>query len=107
MLTSARIGWSVIKPKNIMPEAAILDDILKELKRAKKKHPQWPDHIVARAAIVGEEAGELVRAALQFKYDSASHGSKERFDQLDALRKEAIQTAAMAIRFLEILKDQY
>jgi NTP pyrophosphatase (non-canonical NTP hydrolase) len=83
-----------------MPETAILDDILKELKRAKKKHPNWPDHIVARAAIVGEEAGELIRAALIFKYEWSEDQNAE---QINEMRKEAIHTAATCIRFLETL----
>jgi NTP pyrophosphatase (non-canonical NTP hydrolase) len=83
-----------------MASTAILDDILKELKRAKKKHPNWPDHIVARAAIVGEEAGELIRAALNYKYDHIGCSSDESMDQM---KKEAVQTAAMCIRFLETI----
>lgn len=85
-----------------MPNASILDDILRELRRAKKKHRSWPDHIVARAAIVGEEAGELIRAAILYKYEPEK-GTEARVEQYAALRKEAIQTAAMAIRFLETL----
>jgi NTP pyrophosphatase (non-canonical NTP hydrolase) len=81
-----------------MADSAILQDILNELKKAKKKFPNWPDHMVSRAAIVAEEAGELVRAALQFKYERS-----DRESQILELRKEAIQTAAMAIRFLENL----
>lgn len=85
-----------------MPEAAILDDILKELKRAKRKHPQWPDHIVARAAIVAEEAGELVKASLQWKYERENSEVVQDV-QKQRLYEEAVQTAAMAIRFLENL----
>lgn len=81
----------------------ILDEILKELKRAKKKHPQWPDHIVARAAIVGEEAGELIRASLNYKYEKAETGPDQEL-QIEEMRKEAIQTAAICIRFIESLK---
>jgi NTP pyrophosphatase (non-canonical NTP hydrolase) len=82
---------------------AILDEILKELKRAKKKHPNWPDHIVARAAIVSEEAGELVRASLIYKYERSVEGSEEQLLQIKEMRTEAVQTAAMCIRFLENL----
>jgi hypothetical protein len=85
-----------------MAEASILDDILRELKRSKKKHPYWPDHIVAGAAIVCEESGELIRAALNHKYESKDKFDKEAW--VKQMREEAIQTAAMAIRFLENLK---
>ena len=81
---------------------SIIGDILKELKRAKKKHPNWPDHIVAQAAIVSEESGELTRAALQWKYERAPD-EEGQARQREDLRKEATQTAAMAIRFLENL----
>jgi NTP pyrophosphatase (non-canonical NTP hydrolase) len=100
------VGENIIEPftlenhKPRLMNSAILDDILKELKRAKKKHPNWPDHIVARAAIVGEEAGELIRASLNYKYEKSNAE-----DQLKEMQKEAVQTAATAIRFLESLKS--
>jgi hypothetical protein len=84
-----------------MTEPSILDKILKELKAAKKKHPSWPVHIVARAAIVSEEAGELVREALIYKYESTEEQQEECMKRME---KEAIQTAATCIRFLESLK---
>jgi NTP pyrophosphatase (non-canonical NTP hydrolase) len=87
-------------PLPFFSQASIIDDILKELKKAKKKHPSWPEHIVARAAIVAEEAGELVRASLQFKYEFDPDPES---NQIYEMRKEALHTAAMAIRFLEQL----
>jgi NTP pyrophosphatase (non-canonical NTP hydrolase) len=89
---------------NIKPffMTGIMDDILKELKRAKKKFPNWPDHPAARAGIVCEEAGELMKACLEFKYELGK-GGKGHTDMLKAIRKEAIQTAAVALRFLENL----
>lgn len=62
-----------------------------EYRAAIKKHPKWPSNIVESAAIVGEESGELLRAALNFRNE------KGRFYEM---HKEAIQTAAMALRFL-------
>lgn len=72
-----------------------LVDIITEVAFAEKKHPKWPKDEVYAAAIVMEEAGELMRAAVQLKIDKT--GSKEE------LRKEAIQTAAMCIRLLKNL----
>lgn len=72
----------------------IINEILSEVKKAQAKFPYWPDDKIHAAAIVNEESGELIRAALQFQYEG---GSK------DNLRKEAIQTAAMCFRFLENL----
>jgi hypothetical protein len=73
------------------PDTATL--IAAEVERARAKHPMWPiyDHLYA-AAIVMEEAGELMRAAVQLKGEGGS------FADCD---KEAIQTAATCVRFLE------
>lgn len=69
----------------------IMNAIFMEVERAQKKHPDWPTDMIHAAAIVGEESGELTRAALQWTYEGA--------DIIDA-QKEAIQVAATAIRFL-------
>ena len=70
----------------------VLRLIMRELRRARELHPDWPagDHVHA-ACIVGEEAGELLKAANQYKYEG---GSAEDCDE------EAVHTAATAIRFL-------
>ena len=73
-------------------ESAILDELIK----AKKKYPDWPDDMVHQAAIVSEESGELIRAVLNHVYHDGS---------IEDVRNEAIQTAAMAIRFLENLNE--
>lgn len=62
-----------------------------ELKNAIAKYPEWPTDIIHAAAVVNEEAGELIRACLNHSY----HGA----DEAD-VQREAIQTAAMAIRFI-------
>ncbi|RPE05520.1 hypothetical protein EGT74_24355 [Chitinophaga lutea] len=83
----------------------IITDILLELRAAKRKQPTWPDHIVARAAMVAEEAGELLRASLQYKYEPLLFLDNE--GMRAEMRKEAIQTAAMCLRFIEALdKDK-
>lgn len=68
-----------------------LKKVTEELLRARKLHPSWPEDSIHQAAIVQEEAGELIRAALQHELDGASKQPME---------TEAIQTAAMALRFL-------
>jgi hypothetical protein len=65
--------------------------ILDELERATKKHPEWPKDTIHQAAIVEEEAGELIRASLNNMYE---HGS------CTEMQSEAVQVGAMAIRFL-------
>lgn len=68
-----------------------LKKITEELLRARELHPSWPEDSIHQAAIVQEEAGELIRAALQHEFDDAPKQPME---------TEAIQTAAMALRFL-------
>jgi NTP pyrophosphatase (non-canonical NTP hydrolase) len=74
-----------------------------ELERAKKKHPNWPDHMVARGAIVAEEAGELVRACLNWKYERKKFSDDQQL-QYNEMVSEAVQTIVTGIRFLENLK---
>jgi hypothetical protein len=56
-----------------MDDAAIkteecLTAFMLEIERAKKIHPDWPLDVVHAAAILCEEAGELIQAALDFHY---------------------------------------
>ena len=74
-----------------------------ELEMAESKHPEWPTNqesvrepmpkvdFLHAAAIVAEESGELIRAAIQFVGEGGRY-----YD----MHKEAIQTGAMALRFL-------
>lgn len=78
-------------------------EILAELAKAKKKHPRQPKHVVSRAAIVNEEAGELIQLTIQYKYERKRYTrTPEEWRAL--MRKEAIQVAVTAIRFIENLK---
>lgn len=70
----------------------IISEVCQEILRAEKKFPGWPADTVHGAAIVAEEAGEAVKAALDFHY---GRGDERQ------LRKELIHTAAMAMRFLK------
>lgn len=72
----------------------IIGVIMTELKRAKQKFPWFPEDPVHAAAIVNEEAGELTRASLRITYEDAEWSEAV---------EEAIQTAAMSVRFLENL----
>lgn len=71
-----------------------------EIRRAKKKFPSWPDHPAAQAGIVCEESGELMKACLQWKYERNNNEVVQEV-QKERMKEEAIQVAAMAIRFLE------
>ena len=66
-------------------------NIATEYQSACEKHKEWPMDFIHAAAIVAEESGELVQASLQHRYE------KGRFFDM---HKEAIQTGAMAVRFL-------
>lgn len=71
------------------PIALILD----ELRRAVTKFPTWPTDPLHALTVLGEEFGELTKATLQTTYEP--HKSSH-----DDVRTEAIQTAAMALRFV-------
>lgn len=65
--------------------------IADEVHKAEEKFPWWPDDLIHGAAIVAEESGELIQATLQNKYEKGGFSK---------MKIEAIQTGAMAVRFL-------
>lgn len=73
--------------------------VLKEIESAIEKFPTWPTDPLHALAVLGEEYGELNKAMLQLVYEPYKTSPSE-------VRKEAIQTAAMAIRLLCSL-DKY
>ena len=70
---------------------SIIDMIAEEIRRAEMLHPGWPSDPIHGAAIVAEEAGELVQASIDVVY---SNGDEYR------MIEESIHTAATAIRLL-------
>ena len=70
-----------------------------EVDRATAKFPTWPTDALHAVGVVAEEMGELQKEVLQLTYEP--HKATR-----DAVRKEAVQLAAMAIRFLMSL-DRY
>lgn len=75
-----------------MTTIAIIESILAEKHRAEAARPAWLRDIVHAVAIMNEEAGEAVQAANTYVYDGGD---------IEDVRKEVIQTAAMCIRVLE------
>ena len=73
-----------------------LAQIFSEVERAEKRHPDWPSNPIHQAAIVTEEAGELLQASLNL---NEHKGSKK------AIITEAIHTAASALRFLKNVEE--
>lgn len=78
----------------------IVEDILAEVERAKKKFPQWPDDLFHALCIVQEEVGELSKAVLELSYSPADLYTEHK-RQLENVRIEAVQSAATLIRFLQ------
>lgn len=86
-----------------MKHNQIWQEIEIELRADKRVNPNYPDHVAAQAGKVSAEAGRLMEAALSLKYH---HGNKSVTDyQVKKMRRAAVRSAAMAIRFLENLKS--
>jgi hypothetical protein len=89
------LGWGA----RVGQEAEVLAPIMAELERATRKFPTWPTDPLHAVAVLGEEYGELDKAVLQAVYEPHKSTTED-------VRSEAIQTAAMAIRFVASL-DHY
>ncbi|QYW03691.1 hypothetical protein pEaSNUABM14_00048 [Erwinia phage pEa_SNUABM_14] len=70
-----------------------VDSMIRELSYAEAQHPNWPTEPLHAGAILAEEAGECLR-------DCVSYDETGRDDLLASMAEEAVQTGAMAIRFL-------
>lgn len=64
-------------------------DVAVEVLRAEVKFPTWPNDLLHGVAVVAEESGEAVKAALDAHYKRAPVGD---------YRKELVHTAAMCLR---------
>lgn len=71
---------------------SITIEVLEELHKAMNKFPTWPTDPLHALAVLGEEFGELTKDVLQLTYEPHKTNAAN-------VRKEAIQTAAMALRF--------
>ena len=78
---------------------SVIAEVEAEIVRAVVKFPTWPTRIIDAGNVVSEEAGELAKACLQVTYEPEK-------ETLAGARMEAIQTAAMAIRFI-LSMDRY
>lgn len=85
-----------VQHRNTMTAAEkVTAEIQAEIDRAVRKFPTWPTDALHALAVLGEEYGELNKAVLQLAYEPHKEGSS-----VAEVRKEAIQTAAMALRFV-------
>ena len=86
----------------------IIKEIEAELEFANAKHPFWPVDSVHASAILNEEAGKLTQACIDWE-DSDRQPEKTSYTAgvptKDRMRKKAVSTAAMAIRFLQGFED--
>lgn len=73
--------------------ADAVKEMLDELEHAEAAHPDWPTEPLHAGAILAEEAGECLR-------DCVSYDETGREVLLASMSQEAVQTGAMAIRFL-------
>lgn len=71
--------------------------IFNECDRAEKLHPVWPKDPVHQMAILSEESGEAMQAALNYH---ERKGSKKQ------MITEAVHTATVAIRFLKNVESE-
>lgn len=76
-----------------------ITSVLNELSNAITKFPTWPTDPLHAIGVVNEEVGELNKAVLQSVYEPEKQPS-------DAVTKEALQAAAMCLRFIESI-DKY
>lgn len=76
--------------------ADVLNAVYHELSKALAKFPTWPTDPLHALAVLGEEFGELTKDVLQMTYEPGKTNAEN-------VRKEAIQTAAMALRFVASL----
>jgi len=78
---------------------AILPAVMAEIETATAKFPTWPTDPLHAIGVLGEEFGELTKAVMQATYEPHKSTTGD-------VRTEAIQTAAMALRFVASL-DHY
>ena len=75
-----------------MTTEKILASILAEVEQTEKDQPIGPSNLIHGGAIVSGEAGEFIKAILDYN----EHKSSKYW-----IMQEAVQTAATAIRFLK------
>ncbi|WP_392433170.1 hypothetical protein ACF3VQ_01935 [Yersinia sp. HM-2024] len=79
------------KPDNVARYLPLSTEIIDEVVRASAIHPQWPTDALHAVSILSEKSGDLTDAAVNYHYHDGD---------LEAIRHEAIQTGAMALRVL-------
>jgi hypothetical protein len=88
-----------MKDLPILMRGDALVEVFAEVDRATAKFPTWPTDALHAVGVVAEEMGELQKEVMQLTYEPCKSTRA-------TVRKEAIQLAAMALRFLMSL-DRY
>ena len=76
-----------------MSDNETIAEAMAELTRARKKFPSWPIDPLHAVAILNEEIGELNQAILEHAYEPDKSSRED-------VKKEALQSLCMCIRFL-------
>lgn len=76
-----------------------LQDIKQELRRSVELHPHYPSDEIRRAAITAEEAGEIIKAALDL-----TRLEIPTVEAVEQLYTECVQCAAMALKHMLALR---
>ena len=77
----------------------ILSELMHEVARAEKLHGYIPNDCIRATVILTEEVGEVAEAALTLTRPAGPYGNND----IEHLREELIQVAAVAIRMVEAI----
>lgn len=83
-----------------MTRREIIEAIVTEVQRTESISQNWPSDPVHAAAIVVGESSQLINAAWDHLCENRND---EGMDTVARMHKVAVQTAVMAVRFLEAL----
>ena len=75
-----------------MTDEQIITILLKGVQAAEAKHPVWPEDILHQCVIIGEEKGELDKAAYEYIYEGGHY---------DYIQEEAFDTMVTCFRLLK------
>ena len=91
-----------MSPAEVIAVNEVLHQIGREVIAASRKFPDFPPNSKSAwkaQTIIAEEAGEIAKEMLHFT-DEPHKGAT-----LEGIRQEAIQTAAMCVRFVQALDN--
>ena len=74
-------------------EVEILADVLLKLDEMKVKYPEWPSNPLYAASMIGKEYSQLIADVLCLVL-------KSDYSKISDVKENAIQTAAVCLRFL-------